>query len=96
MEKDTDMTKICQQLEINSKVKLRLILTKVEYENAQLICHKLGGKIPLPTKDKDFRDTIANEYFSDPTYSSSCRRFWLPIIQVDFLIAYIFDNSRLS
>ncbi len=86
MEKETNITKICQQSEKTAKEKLQFILTKVEYENARLICRKLGGKIPLPTKDKDFNATIGNEYFSEPSYRSPCKRLWLPIVQVDFII----------
>lgn len=87
MEKETNITKICQQSEKTAKEKLQFILIKVEYENAQLICRKLGGKIPLPTKEKDFSATIGNEYLSDPSYKSSCKRLWLPIVQVDLIIA---------
>ncbi len=87
MEEYTNITKICQQSEKTVKEKLQFILTKVEYENAEMICRKLGGKIPLPTKDKNFSATIGNEYLSDPSYKSSCKRLWLPIVQVDFIIA---------
>jgi len=96
MEEDTNITKICQQSEKTAKEKLQFILTKVEYENAEMICCKLGGKIPLPTKDKDFSATIGNEYFSEPSYRSSCKRLWLPIVQVNFSIAFFKIQEKLK
>ncbi len=93
MENETNITKICQQSEKTAKEKLQFILTKVEYESAEMICRKLGGKIPLPTKDKDFSATIGNEYFSEPSYRSSCKRLWLPIVQVNFSIAFFIQEK---
>jgi hypothetical protein len=93
IEKDSDKAKICQQFDLRAKEKLKFLLTKVEYENAQLICRKLGGKLPLPTKEKDFSETIGNEYLSEPLHRLSCKKLWLPIVQVNFRLVLFLNNK---
>ncbi len=80
----TDLSNICQQTKVQEKGKLRFLFNKVSYENAKLICKKMGGQIPLPIKEKDFNATIGKYYYSDSTINQSCRKLWLPIVQVKF------------
>jgi hypothetical protein len=87
-EKDTDVTKICQQSQLEVKEKLYFLFSKVEYKNAQLICKTMGGKMPLPTKEKDFNATIGEEFYSNSINKSHCNKLWLPIVQVT--LYYIF------
>jgi hypothetical protein len=78
------LSNICQQTKVQEKGKLRFLYNKVSYENAKLICKKMGGQMPLPIKEKDFNATIGKYYYSDVTIKDSCRKLWLPIIQVKF------------
>jgi hypothetical protein len=78
----TDMAKICQQAKVQEQGKLRFLMNKVSYENAKLICKKMGGQMPLPTSKKDFNATIGKNYYSDSTINQVCKKLWLPIIQV--------------
>jgi hypothetical protein len=82
-EKDTDMTKICQQSKVKVKEELQFLFSKMDYKNAQLTCKKMGGKMPLPTKEKDFNATIGEEYYSNGISTSECKKLWLPIVQVE-------------
>ena len=82
---ETNATTICQESEMeDKKEKLRILFTKSRYTDAELICHKLGGHIPLPTNEKDFKDTLGKEYDSKSFNTSQCKKLWLPIIQVCF------------
>jgi hypothetical protein len=78
---------ICQESELeDSKLNVTILFAKAGYFDAQLNCQRLGGQIPLPANEKDFNDTIGNEYFSNSSNKLQCKKLWLPIVQVCFLL----------
>ena len=80
--KTIEVDKICEQAEIQNILKMNIILNKVVYSAAKTMCQKLGGKMPLPTAQKDFNATIGNHVYASKSLSAACKELWLPIIQV--------------
>ena len=84
------MTKICQQSEVEAKEKLQVLFSKLDYKNAQLLCKKMGGKMPLPSKENDVISTIGQVYYSNSTNKQQeCKKLWLPIVQVGLLLFFL-------
>jgi hypothetical protein len=65
---------------ISNKTTVRIINFELPFKMSYSLCLELGGKMPLPTKSKDFAATFGENIMS--YFPPECKRvFWIPVVK---------------